>query len=107
MIVVATTLFVTERRGVMTREYANQMESYLTDEDVAALLGISVTSLRNKVSAGEPLPPYIRPSGCRKRLWPCRQVQDWLAGYLVGGSDRRSGSAERPRGRRRSARSYR
>ncbi len=107
VIVSTTTQFVIERRGVMTREYPKHMESYLTDGDVAALLGISVTSLRNKVSAGVPLPPYIRPSGCRKRLWPCRQVQDWLTGYLIGAGEQRPGSGERPSRRQRRSRSYR
>ena len=35
--------------------------------------------------AGHPLPPYILPIGCRKRLWPYQKVHDWLAGFLVTG----------------------
>ena len=33
--------------------------AYYSDADVAALLGISVGALRNKISAGDPLPPWL------------------------------------------------
>ena len=69
----------------MTRDYSDPSESYLTDTELAKLLGITVARLRNKVSAGAPLPPYIHPAGCRKRLWPCGPVHRWLAGFLREG----------------------
>ena len=34
---------------------------YYTDKEVAGLLGISLGRLRNKLSAGQPLPPRIQP----------------------------------------------
>jgi len=33
--------------------------SYYTDQDIARLLGISLGRLRNKLTAGNPLPPRI------------------------------------------------
>ncbi len=57
-------------------------KDYLTDGDLAELLGISIQSLRNKVSAGERLPPRIKPPGCRNRLWPKRSVYDWLDKFM-------------------------
>ena len=53
-------------------------ETYYTDDEVANLLGISLGRLRNKLCAGNPLPPRIEPPGCRHRLWPCQAVHDWL-----------------------------
>ncbi|MDJ0871373.1 MAG: hypothetical protein QNJ87_06365 [Gammaproteobacteria bacterium] len=41
---------------------------YYTDQDIARLLGISLGRLRNKLTAGSPLPPRIQPPGCRNRL---------------------------------------
>ena len=69
----------------MTISQSRDKDSYLTDDEVASLLGVSVSRLRNKISARQPLPPYILPTGCRKRLWPYQQVHDWLAGFMVGG----------------------
>jgi hypothetical protein len=43
--------------------------AYYTDKDIAQLLGISIGRLRNKLTAGSPLPPRIQPPGCRNRLW--------------------------------------
>ena len=62
------------------------IESYLTDDELAALLRISIARLRNKISAGEPLPPYILPPRCRKRLWHSDQVSAWLSEYTIGGN---------------------
>jgi len=56
---------------------------YYTDKEVAGLLGISLGRLRNKLSAGQPLPPRIQPPGCRNRLWCCEAVHDWLAQFTV------------------------
>ena len=52
--------------------------AYYSDADVAALLGISVAGLRNKISAGDPLPPRLQADGFRKRLWPCHAFHEWL-----------------------------
>ncbi len=56
---------------------------YYTDSDIAGLLGISLGRLRNKLSAGNSLPPRIQPPGCRNRLWPCNAVHQWLAQFTV------------------------
>lgn len=69
----------------VTTPQSRDKDSYLSDDEVASLLGLSVSRLRNKISAGHPLPPYILPIGCRKRLWPYQKVHDWLAGFLVTG----------------------
>jgi hypothetical protein len=56
---------------------------YYTDKDVAQLLGVSLGRLRNKLTAGNPLPPRIQPPGCRKRLWECKAVHAWLERFTV------------------------
>lgn len=67
----------------MKKERFNNETSYYTDTDIARLLGISLGRLRNKLTAGDPLPPRIEPPGCRHRLWPCQVVHAWLARYTV------------------------
>ena len=67
----------------MRKERSNDEASYYTDADIARLLGISLGRLRNKLTAGDPLPPRIEPPGCRHRLWPCQAVHAWLARYTV------------------------
>jgi len=57
--------------------------TYYNDDEVAHLLGISLGRLRNKLCAGNPLPPRIEPPGCRHRLWPCRAVHDWLKQFTI------------------------
>lgn len=59
------------------------MNEYYTDEQIADLMGITLRRLRNKVHADQPLPPRIQPPGCRKRLWPIKEVHHWLEHYLV------------------------
>jgi hypothetical protein len=61
--------------------------SYYTDVDIARLLGISLARLRNKLTAGDPLPPRIEPPGCRQRLWPRAAVHAWLARYTITATD--------------------
>jgi hypothetical protein len=51
---------------------------YYGDAEVATLLRILVARLRNKLCAGDPLPPQIKPNGCRCRIWPCVAVHEWL-----------------------------
>ena len=55
--------------------------AYYSDADVAALLDISIGRLRNKISAGDPLPPRLQADGFRKRLWPCEAFHEWLRKY--------------------------
>ena len=63
---------------------------YYTDQDIAQLLGISLGRLRNKLTAGKPLPPGIQAPGCRNRLWPKAAVHAWLEQFLIT-------SVEKPR----------
>jgi hypothetical protein len=58
------------------------MNEFLHDEDVAVLLRVSLKSLRNKIEAGDPLPPRSEPPGMRVRLWPKRQVEEWILQFL-------------------------
>jgi hypothetical protein len=67
----------------MTTEYFTRDGKYYTDTDIAGLLGISIGRLRNKLSAGNPLPPRIQPPGCRNRLWPCKAVHEWLDQFTI------------------------
>ena len=72
---------------------------YYTDKEVARLLGISLGRLRNKLSAGHPLPPRIEPPGYRNRLWSCEAVHDWLAQFTRPGNEAPRAQPLRPRGR--------
>jgi hypothetical protein len=86
----------------VTERNPGRSRTYYTDDEVAGLLGISLGRLRNKLCAGNPLPPRIEPPGCRHRLWPCQAVHDWLDQFTISvgevqkvdGSGRRRG---RPR----------
>ena len=82
----------------VTREESVDDGKYYTDANVAALLGVTVARLRNKVCAGDPLPPRIQPPGCRQRLWPRNEVHAWLDRYTVMTAD--TGPHYRRRGRR-------
>ena len=54
---------------------------YLSDDDVAELLGISTQELRKKLYGGENLPPSCKIPGFRKRIWIADSVNDWLSGF--------------------------
>jgi hypothetical protein len=73
----------------MTIKPLNSDGQYYTDQEMAQLLGISIGRLRNKLTAGSPLPPRIQPPGCRTRLWPREAVHAWLEQFLLSdGADR-------------------
>jgi excisionase family DNA binding protein len=85
----------------MTIKPLNSDGTYYTDQEMAQLLGISLGRLRNKLTAGSPLPPRIQPPGCRTRLWPREAVHAWLEQFLLtDGADRQ---AQQLLGRRRFA----
>ena len=71
----------------MTEQHLHAHGMYYSDVEIAKLLGISLGRLRNKLSAGSPLPPRTQPPGCRHRLWPHQAVHDWLAQFTVTVSD--------------------
>ena len=83
----------------MTTGHAPEGRQYYTDKEIAGLLGISLGRLRNKLSAGQPLPPRIQPPGCRNRLWCCEAVDDWLARFTVEGIEPAQSQPVKPRGR--------
>jgi hypothetical protein len=53
------------------------------DKEVAALLGISPARLKMRISAGSPVPPYMRAPGSKFRRWDLDAVEAWLAGFTV------------------------
>ncbi len=73
----------------MTMQDPNDESTYYTDQEMARLLGISLGRLRNKLTAGNPLPPRIQPPGCRHRLWPRQAVHAWLEQFTVKTRGRR------------------
>jgi len=73
--------------------------AYYTDQDIAQLLGVSIGRLRNKLTAGSPLPPRIQPPGCRNRLWPREAVHAWLEQFLVTSVEEPRPEQPRRRGR--------
>lgn len=75
----------------MTTEHSPAGDQYYTDREVAGLLGISLGRLRNKLSAGHPLPLRIQPPGCRNRQWSRVAVHEWLARFTVEVMDPRGG----------------
>ena len=84
----------------VTERNPDRNGTYYTDEEVANLLDISLGRLRNKLCAGNPLPPRIEPPGCRHRLWPCQAFHEWLEQFTVSFVDQKtSGGEHRRRGR--------
>lgn len=57
------------------------MDQYYSDNELADLLGISLSRLRGKIYQGEPLPARIQVPGSRTRLWRKQDVHDWLAQF--------------------------
>jgi hypothetical protein len=55
-----------------------------SDRDVAEILGISDTRLKARISAGAPMPPYMRVPGSKFRRWDLDQVEVWMATFTVG-----------------------
>ena len=53
-------------------------EEYYSDDDIATLLGISLSRLRSKIYQGDPLPARIQVPGSRTRLWCKKDVHCWL-----------------------------
>ena len=90
---------VKEEVFVKSRQ-AEASSVYYADSEVARLLGITVGRLRNKLSAGSPLPPRIQPPGSRHRLWPRQAVHAWLEQFLITSVEQpRSAEALGRRGR--------
>ena len=81
----------------MTEEQVRGDSVYYTDIEIARLLGISVGRLRNKLTAGDPLPPRIQPPGCRHRLWPRNAVHAWLERFMVTAAGERGHPNPPPR----------
>lgn len=62
-------------------------KGYMDDSDITGLLGISQRTLNNKVCRGDDLPKYIKPRGCRRRIWPTEAVQEWLSSTTTGAAE--------------------
>lgn len=58
-------------------------ERYYTDLDACALLDISLSRLRARISEGKPLPPRIEVPNSRTRLWLKKDFHDWLENHTV------------------------
>jgi hypothetical protein len=80
-------------------EHPAREGKYYTDDEIARLLGISLGRLRNKLSAGHPLPPRIQPPGCRNRLWPSQAVHAWLEQFTITVAEPEHDPNPRRRGR--------
>jgi predicted DNA-binding transcriptional regulator AlpA len=56
----------------------------LVVEDLAAILGRAVSSIRSDASrCPHSLPPLVRIPGARRLLWRKQDVEAWLAGLVV------------------------
>ena len=54
-----------------------------SDKDAATILGISGARLKAKISAGAPVPPFMRVPGSKFRRWDLDQVEAWMAAFTV------------------------
>jgi len=72
----------------VTERKPNHNGAYHNDDEVADLLGISLGRLRNKLCAGNQLPPRIEPPSCLHRLWSCQAVHEWLEQFTISVVDR-------------------
>ena len=68
----------------------------LGDREVAALMGISVSRLRMRISAGEPMPPYILLPNSKFRRWIEEDVLEWMRKYQRGGDTAPRATSSRP-----------
>jgi hypothetical protein len=77
----------------MTTEYSPGGRRYYTDKELAGLLGISLGRLRNKLSAGQSLPPRIQPPVAATGLGPAKPFMNgwprqWISWFwILSGSD--------------------
>jgi|GEM_PF-904538 len=85
-------------RHDVTTKHSPRDRKYYTDNEIADMLGISLGRLRNKLSAGHPLPPRIQLPGCRNRLWACNAVHEWLEQFTIAMSSSEQGRQLKRRG---------
>jgi predicted DNA-binding transcriptional regulator AlpA len=57
----------------------NNHSEFIFDRELVSLLGITQQTLNNKVYRGDDLPRFIKPRGCRRRLWVRESVEQWLS----------------------------
>lgn len=82
----------------------NQDLRLLVVEDLAAILGRAVSSIRSDASrCPHSLPPVIRIPGARRLLWRRQDVEAWLAGLVVQPIPPPTAHSGRRRGRPRKA----
>lgn len=61
----------------MSTEEEKSMENYFTEEQAAAILGITVATLRNRHAAGKDHPPKTP-----ERRYPKGEFHKWMNGRL-------------------------
>jgi predicted DNA-binding transcriptional regulator AlpA len=57
----------------------NNHSEFIFDRELVCLLGITQQTLNNKVYRGDDLPHFVKPRGCRRRLWLRESVEQWLS----------------------------
>ena len=75
------------------------MDAFFHDEDIAKLFKMTLRGLRNKIDAGDPLPPYTNLPGLRVRLWPRKAVEEWVLKFVVGYPEAANSTLVKRRGR--------
>ncbi|MHB1582046.1 MAG: hypothetical protein ACYCQM_14965 [Acidithiobacillus sp.] len=55
-----------------------------SDKDTAVILGISTVRLKARISAGAPVPPFMKVPGSKFRRWDLDGVEEWMATFTVG-----------------------
>jgi excisionase family DNA binding protein len=58
---------------------------FLSTEELADYLKISVGTVNNRLSRGDPMPPSCRVG--RRRLYPVKELEEWLMSRLVSNDD--------------------
>jgi len=71
---------------------AHQNLTLLSTEDIAKYLHISVGTVKNRLSKGDPMPPSIKIG--RRQLFPSKEFHEWLSDQLVtnDGKDNQGGN---------------
>ena len=68
-----------EERALFNKLRQRIGRRYLYDKELAARLQITVQSLRNAISLGDPLPPRIQIPNKAVRLWERDAADDWFS----------------------------
>ena len=58
---------------------------FFTTKEAADKLHISIGTLRNRLSKGDPMPPSVKIG--RRRLWPSEEFDRWIMSKLVSNDE--------------------